>query len=75
MKKDNLNEILELIKKYSLDNKNQRFTQILFNLGINQFENNPSSRNLRDNYNDLDSAVLERINTRLEYLKSEKYST
>lgn len=64
----NVKEILLLIEKELVQNKDLRFTQVLFNLGINKFANeeDPCSKDylLRDNYNDTDSAVLGRIKNR-----------
>lgn len=61
-------EILLLIEKELVENKDVRFTQVLFNLGINTFANEeyPSVKDymLRDNYNDIDSVVLDRIKNR-----------
>ena len=58
-------EILLLIEKELVENKDLRFTQVLFNLGINKFANeeDPYSKDylLRDCYNDSDTSVLERI--------------
>jgi len=64
----NAKAILLLIEKELIENEGARFTQVLFNLGINKFANEeyPSVKDylLRDNYNDTDSAVLERIKNR-----------
>jgi len=61
-------EILLLIEKELIENEGARFTQVLFNLGINKFANEeyPSVKDylLRDNYNDSDSSVLDRIKKR-----------
>ena len=61
-------EILLLIEKELIENEGARFTQVLFNLGINKFANEeyPSVKDylLRDNYNDTDLSVLERIKSR-----------
>ena len=61
-------EILLLIEKELVENKDLRFTQVLFNLGINKFANeeDPYSKDylLRDCYNDSDTSVLERIRSR-----------
>lgn len=60
--------ILLLIEKELIENKGARFTQVLFNLGINTFsdEKLPETKRylFRDNYNDSDSTVLERIRNR-----------
>lgn len=60
--------ILLLIEKELIENEGARFTQVLFNLGINKFANEeyPSVKDylLRDNYNDTDLTVLERIKNR-----------
>lgn len=61
-------EILLLIEKELIENKGARFTQVLFNLGINTFsdEKLPETKRylFRDNYNDSDLKVLERIKNR-----------
>lgn len=61
-------EILLLIEKELVENKDVRFTQVLFALGINQFadKESPCKRDylFRDNYNDSDSIVLDRIKNR-----------
>ena len=64
MIEENINkvdELVELIKEYSSKNPEQRFTQILFNLKINEFKDDDFTQGLRDNYNDLDENVLKRI--------------
>lgn len=38
-----------------------RFTQALFNLGINEFEDRPDDFVFRDNHNDSDEEVIGRI--------------
>lgn len=57
--------IIEAIGKYLESNPDIRFAQALFNLNINQFEDqkNPSNKGflLRDIYQDTDEKVLERI--------------
>ena len=57
--------ICQIVKDYLIKNPSIRFTQALFNLNINMFENdrNPEMEKnlLRDPYNDKDSDVLERI--------------
>ena len=57
-----------MIKEYSSKNPEQRFTQILFNLKINEFKDDDFTQGLRDNYNDLDQNVLKRIRERLRLL-------
>lgn len=61
-------EILLLIEKELIENKGARFTQVLFNLGINTFsdEKLPETKRylFRDNYNDSDLKVLDRIKNR-----------
>lgn len=61
----NVKEILLIIEKELIENEGARFTQVLFNLGINKFANEeyPSVKDylLRDNYNDSDASVLDRI--------------
>ncbi|HBX62055.1 MULTISPECIES: hypothetical protein [Empedobacter] len=71
MIEENINkvdELVELIKEYSSKNPEQRFTQILFNLKINEFKDDDFTQGLRDNYNDLDQNVLKRIRERLRLL-------
>ncbi|MFV0197254.1 hypothetical protein OBK01_03435 [Empedobacter falsenii] len=73
MIEENINkvdELVELIKEYSSKNPEQRFTQILFNLKINEFKDDDFTQGLRDNYHDLDQNVLKRIRERLELLES-----
>lgn len=59
------NTLLRIIDNYMQRNPKQRFAQVLFNLGINQFAdpNNPEAKNflLRDIYNDLDDDIFFRI--------------
>lgn len=62
-------ELVELIKEYSSKNPEQRFTQILFNLNINQFKEKDFTEGFRDNYNDLDQNVLERVQERLKFFE------
>lgn len=62
-------ELVELIKEYSTKNPEQRFTQILFNLNINQFTEKDFTEGFRDNYNDLDQNVLERVEERLMFFE------
>ena len=62
-------ELVELIKEYSTKNPEQRFTQILFNLNINQFAEKDFTKGFRDNYNDLDQNVLERVQDRLIFFE------
>lgn len=62
-------ELVELIKEYSTKNPEQRFTQILFNLNINQFAEKDFTKGFRDNYNDLDQNVLERLQDRLIFFE------
>lgn len=72
MFEDNINKVEELIKlinEYSSQNPEQRFTQILFNLNINQFKEKDVTEGFRDNYNDLDQNVLERVKERLIFFE------
>lgn len=70
MSRSTINQILRAIGDYADKHPSQRFTQILTNLNINQFENqqDPSEHNFlyRDNYNDTDAEVIERIETEEE---------
>lgn len=58
-------EILAIIEDYLIKHPGIRFTQALFNLGINEFADkiNPETQkfHLRDVYSDGDSKVLDRI--------------
>ena len=66
-------QILDLIKRYSENNSNQRFGQILFNLAINQFDNSCNEENkLRDIYNDSDEEILERVKKQLQLFELQK---
>jgi hypothetical protein len=62
--------IINLISDYLEKNPEQRFSQALFNLNINQFENqiNPEEKEflLRDIYNDSDEDVVERVKSSIE---------
>jgi len=71
VRKSDVDTILSMIKLYHLNNPEQRFTQILFNLDINQFDNTNKLIDLRDNYNDKDSEIIKRIRQRLEYLNQQ----
>lgn len=66
-------QIIVLISQYMEQHPTQRFGQILFNLGVNQFsdESNPASHDyrLRDIYNDYSEVILERIKEHLERFK------
>jgi hypothetical protein len=63
--------IIELIKSYLEKHPDQRFGQVLFNLGINEFKESPDPRNLkfsiRDIHNDKDSDIIERIERQLAW--------
>ena len=63
---ENAKKILSLIEQYMNENPNLRFTQVLFNLGIDQFGGDNttpggSSYLLRDCYYDSDNMVLKRM--------------
>ena len=63
---DNAKKILSLIEQYMNENPNLRFTQVLFNLGINQLggENTTPGGSpylLRECYYDSDAMVLKRM--------------
>ena len=63
---DNAKKILTLIEQYMNENPNLRFTQVLFNLGINQFGGDNTTPGgspylLRDCYYDSDNMVLKRM--------------
>ncbi|MBN4049744.1 hypothetical protein JYT36_00790, partial [Bacteroidales bacterium AH-315-N07] len=68
-------EIIKLLSRYLGENPDQRFTQAIFNLGINEFANkeNPEKENnrLRDVYNDPDGIVLDRMKRQIDYLNKE----
>lgn len=62
-------EILNLIAAYLAEHYDQRFGQALFNLGINEFTENPShsmNLRLRDIHEDTDDQILQRIKERLK---------
>ncbi|RWX02233.1 hypothetical protein [Flavobacterium cerinum] len=67
--------ILELLSSYLDKNPEQRFGQAIFNLGINEFQNNSDLKNpnynLRDIHNDKDTDVIERIKNQLIWLDSQ----
>ena len=69
-------EILDLIADYLANHYSQRFGQAIFNLGINEFTNKTYAEKenyrLRDIYNDEDSAIIERIKSRLECIEEQK---
>lgn len=75
MKKEH-QEIIDLISSYLEEYPDQRFTQTLFNLGVNEFVNKerPEQANfaVRDVYNDLDKNVIEKIKDRLKYFEQQK---
>lgn len=62
----NHKRILDGISDYLDEHPELRFTQALYNLGINEFKNkdNPEVDNFcfRDNYNDSDKSILAKIN-------------
>ena len=62
---ENAKTILQIITQYIEANPQARFGQALFNLNINQFEDqqDPSRKGflLRDIYNDSDQKILNRI--------------
>lgn len=64
-------EIIKLITLYKKTNPDLRFSQILFNLNINEFnnKNNPEKDDylLRDNYSDSDNEILKRILNNIKY--------
>lgn len=67
---DNAQKILEALTLYLEQNPSIRFSQALFNLGINEFANkeHPELKSflLRDIYNDSDVDLLKRITTKLK---------
>lgn len=64
---ENAKAILSILTQYLQDNPEIRFGQALFNLKINQFEDQwePSRKDflLRDIYNDSDDSILKRMKT------------
>lgn len=72
--KEEHKKIIKLISEYLAENPDQRFTQALFNLDINQFQKNDDLRNieykLRDPYNDLDKDVISRIEKRIKAFRN-----
>ena len=70
MKKEH-QEILKIIETYLEKNPEQRFTQALFNLDINQSHSSILWEGaLRDNYGDKDSTVVVRVQDRLKELNN-----
>jgi hypothetical protein len=65
---ENTKNILLAIEEYSNKYPEQRFTQVLFNIGITEFadENSPKAKGelLREIYFDTDIDVWQRIKTR-----------
>ncbi|MDF1838222.1 MAG: hypothetical protein P1V35_10160 [Planctomycetota bacterium] len=65
-------EFLDLFSKYLEQYPDQRLTQALFNLGVNEFKSpedpSLSDHALRDVYSDSDASVLKRIHRRLAKL-------
>lgn len=59
-------EILDKLRTYLEKHPNLRFGQALFNLGINEFNNNEQFQ-LRDIYGDEDLKILNRIEKQLEW--------
>lgn len=72
-------EILLLIEKELVENQGARLTQVLFNLGINTFadEKLPDSKRylFRDNYNDSDKKVLDRIKNKRDIVGKSEFKT
>src|SRR5690606_506058 len=68
-----LKKIIDIISRYSNENPEQRFAQILFNLGINEFSKIDNENfQLRDIYNDKDDQLLERISEKLDWYELQK---
>ena len=66
-------KIIDIISRYSNENPEQRFAQILFNLGINEFSKIDNENfQLRDIYNDKDDQLLERISEKLDWYELQK---
>ena len=67
--KANHQDILDALSEYLEQYPDQRFTQALFNLGVNEFktpkDTSLSQHALRDVYNDSDESVLKRIRKQL----------
>lgn len=57
--------ILALLKQHMDERPDLRFCQILFNLGINEFANKEEPEtcdwNFRDNYNDSDTEIIDKL--------------
>ncbi len=68
--------ILDLLESYLEKNPSQRFGQVLFNLGINEFQETTDPRNpnynIRDIHGDSDLNIAERIKNRLAFFESQK---
>ncbi len=74
---ENVKNILSEIEKYLSANPNIRFSQALFNLGINEFADkiNPNEKEnlLRDIYNDADNDIYQKlINKNIKLNQNEK---
>lgn|GEM_PF-3505564 len=66
-------KILKLITDYSKKHPDQRFGQILFNMGINEFRPDSSEEFiLRDIYNDSDDEIVRRIENNVEYIQYQR---
>lgn len=67
---DNAQKIIEALTLYLEQNPSIRFSQALFNLGINEFadKEHPELKSflLRDIYNDNDGEILKRIETKIK---------
>ena len=68
--------IIEKINQFLENHPDQRFGQVLFNLGINEFQKTTDPKypnyNLRDIYNDSDLEISMRIERKLEWLHLQK---
>lgn len=63
-------KILKLITDYLKEHPDQRFGQILFNMGINEFRQDKNEEFLlRDIYNDSDDEIVKRIENNIEYIQ------
>lgn len=72
MKNNNIKIILEKIEKFSNENPELRFTQILMMLGVNEFNNSTEIPFINDNYYESDNIILEKIELNTKVLGNEQ---
>lgn len=68
--------IIQLLTKFLKDQPQQTFGQALFNLGINEFQEDKHSKNsnykIRNIHNDKDVEIIDRIERQLEWYELQK---